>query len=349
MAAKRSGTVYAFAHFATEAACFFWLYRYLTTSALWALVYDVLVFVPQLFLGLYADRHPEWKAGPLGLALMGGVLALSPLLSRILPLDLWRIPLFLILTAGNCMVHVAGAEATARGADGKMGPAGFFVGGGSFGLISGRLLGAAQRDILLLIPLLLLAAAIVLTRRDHDPVRMAKPAEGFRVSSGRGIGTIVTLAFLTVAVRAYIGYAIPTGWIENNAQLVTLYVFMGIGKMLGGVLADHIGARRVSVLSLALALPLLIIGSRHMLISLLGVLLFSMTMAISFGILLSLFPELPGFAFGITTFALSIGTMPAFFLRLPTAGANIAVITVLTAAAIACFSLSTSNNTVKES
>lgn len=348
-AAKRSGWVYAFAHLATETACFFWLYRYLTTNAVWSLAYDVLVFVPQLFFGLYADRHPERKMGPAGLAILCAVMAVSPCLSRVDGSGLWRIPVFLVMTVGNCLVHVAGAEATARDSGGKMGPAGIFVGAGSFGLIAGRLLGAAQREVLLLIPASLLAASFLLALRDYDPVRMAKPAAGFRVSAERGLGTIVTLAFLTVAVRAYIGYAIPTGWVENNVQLVILYVFMGVGKMLGGVLADRFGARRVSVLSLALALPLLIVGSRNMIVSLLGVLLFSMTMAISFGILLSHFPGQPGFAFGVTTFALSVGTMPAFFIRLPGLVWSCVVITVLTAAAIACFALSTSNHIIKES
>lgn len=349
MAAKRSGWVYAFAHFATEVTCFFWMYRYVTADALWALAYDVLAFVPQLFLGMAFDRRPERNPAPTGMVLMGAALAGAPVLFRAFGAGLWRIPLFLCLTLGNCLVHVAGAEATARGAEGKMGPAGIFVGGGSFGLIVGRLLGAADREVLLAVPALLLAAAFALTLRSWEPRRMRQAASGFRAAADRPLWLVTVLVFLTVAVRAYIGYAIPTGWVRTTGQLVTLYVFMGVGKMLGGVLADRFGARRTAVISLVLALPLLIAGSSHMAVSLLGVLLFSMTMAISFGILLSEYPDLPGFAFGITTLALCMGTVPAFFVPPGDGIRNTIVICVLSAVAIVCFALSASDRMRKES
>lgn len=347
MEARKSGWVYAFAHFATEVICFYWLYRYVCKDVWFAIIYDVLAFVPQLFLGWYADNHPEVKIGPIGIGLLFFVAVLSPMIS--LENDnLWRIVFFLILTVGNCFVHVAGAEATTRGANGKMSPSGVFVGAGSFGLIFGRLMGSANIDWMVLVPIVLLVAAFFLTRNDYDPVRMRQEASGFRTASARPMWIIVLLIFLTVAVRAYIGYAIPTAWIQNTSQLVILYVFMGIGKMVGGMIADRIGARRTAVLSLLLALPLLIIGEKNMILSLLGVMLFSMTMSISYGVLLSQFPDIPGFAFGITTLGLSVGTIPAFFILLPGILWNDMIIIVLSVVAIVCFYNSASNTILKE-
>ena len=47
-----------------------------------------------------------------------------------------------------------------------------------------------------------------------------------------------------------------------------------------------------------------------------GVMFFSMTMAITLGILVSKLKQAPGLAFGITTIGLFLGTAPIFFIRL---------------------------------
>ena len=50
-----------------------------------------------------------------------------------------------------------------------------------------------------------------------------------------------------------------------------------------------------------------------MTISVIGVFLFSMTMSITFGMLLSVIKENPGLAFGVTTLGLFLGICPVLF------------------------------------
>ena len=127
---------------------------------------------------------------------------------------------------------------------------------------------------------------------------------------------------------------IPIEWKKTTMQAVALFVFMGVGKMLGGVMADYIGFRKTTYLSLLLALPFLLFGNTIMLLSLVGVMLFSTTMPITVGILVSKYPKNPGFAFGITTVGLFLGVVPAFFIALPTLLAHQIVVLVLSVTAL---------------
>ena len=118
-----------------------------------------------------------------------------------------------------------------------------------------------------------------------------------------------------VVVRSYIGYAIPTAWNKRVWQTIMLFACMGAGKMLGGVLADTLGFRKTTYVSLLLSLPFLLFGNSVMWLSLIGVLLFSMTMPLTVGLLCSRLT--PAFAFGLTTVGLFLGVLPVFFITLP--------------------------------
>ena len=113
------------------------------------------------------------------------------------------------------------------------------------------------------------------------------------------------------------GYGIPTSWNKTVLQNVLLFVFMGLGKALGGILSDTYGIRKVAILSTLLAIPFLCFGDSIMIISLFGVMAFSMTMSITLGILVSVLKKTPGLAFGLTTIGLFLGTLPIFFVKTP--------------------------------
>jgi MFS family permease len=131
-------------------------------------------------------------------------------------------------------------------------------------------------------------------------------------------------------------YAIPIDWNKTELQAIALFFFMGFGKALGGVLADTIGYRKTTYLSLLLALPLLLFGNQAMWVSLIGVMLFSMTMPITVAVLLSKFPRSPGLAFGITTFGLFMGMLPKFFIELNGLWTHRIVTAVLSCLAFIC-------------
>ena len=324
-----SGVMYFYIHFVTEVLCFYTLYTYTgTRSEVWLffLAYDMLAFVPQALIGRFSDRFPKLPLGAAGLIFLAAALLLFQARSgTYLPLT--------VLCLGNCMVHVNGAEVTLRTSGGKLAGSAIFVSGGSFGVVTGRLMGSAGMPdgilfvlALTALPLTLLAQRYIL----NDARPQTEQCRDFRyIKGGAAKGAVIALAVVIVAVRGYMGYGIPTSWNKTLVQLVMLFSFMGTGKALGGIFADRFGFRRTAMVSTALAAPLLMFGDNIMAISLIGVMLFSMTMAITLGLIVSAIPKTPGLAFGWTTIRLFMGTAPAFFFRLRTTAANCIMIAAL--------------------
>lgn len=330
---QRASLMYGFSHFAVEVACFWMINSHFGDSPLWwciAIMYDCLAFVPQLFIGMIADRFPKLKLGPAGLIAIAAAL--------VIPM---QVPAFIFLTIGNCMVHVAGAEYTLRGAEGKAAPSGVFVGMGSFGVFLGRYISSFLPSLSFLPSILILTSLALLLFIPLD--NGEKEASGFDCASDSSKGVVVLLVIVTVIARSYIGYSIPTFWVKSQWQLFLLFAAMGVGKIAGGFLADCFGARRTAVVSLLAALPFLLFGENLIVISLIGVTLFSMTMSISLAILVSLFPDMLGFSFGITTVALFAGSLPSFFIRPSSYNAQCIVVTALTAVAVLAFAFSSKN------
>ncbi len=266
--------------------------------------FDALAFVPQGFIGIIADKFSRFNYGLLGCVMI--------LVSLVIPLD---VPALIILCLGNALSHIGGAQKTLRTSGGKITPASLFVGGGSFGVITGQLLGVIGNNKLIAIPLVLMALCVVLLLLIEKLRSIEEKEWVLDVTTKHSVLVITLLAFAVVATRAYIGYAIPTEWKKSDFQAVLLFVIMGIGKMTGGIFADLIGYYKTALISGVLALPFLLFGNSYMILSLIGVGLFSMTMPITIAILVSKFPDRPCFSFGITTVALFMGTVPAFFIR----------------------------------
>ncbi len=315
------GVLYAFVHFALEVACFSFLFSRLSDDPLWVLLalgYDALAFLPQCLLGALLDRFPKLPAGVIGCVLVMAALLLP-----------WDTAALVVIGIGNALVHIAGAQKTLTSTQGNIAPCGIFVGGGSFGVIAGQLLAKTAFPLYVWVPLVLMAAAlaVVLFVAKYDTTPAV--ATGFSIERDCADDLLVTLMMAVVAARAYIGYAIPTEWNKTVSQTVMLFVSMGIGKMLGGVLADRIGYRKTAAFSLLVGLPFLLCGNRLMWVSLIGVGLFSMTMSLTVGVLVSRFSKMPCFSFGVTTVALFLGTVPAFFVRPTSMTAHVVIVSVL--------------------
>lgn len=331
-----SGAMYFYIHFVTEVICFYSLYTYTgTRSEVWLffLAYDMLAFVPQALIGRFSDRYPKIPLGAAGIIFLAAALILfkasaDPYIS------------LAVLCLGNCMVHVNGAEVTLRTSEGRLAGSAIFVSGGSFGVVTGRLMGSAGCSNTMLFLLALTALPLTVLAQRYIVKSSIPPAQQCRdfryIKRGVAGGAAIALAVVIVAVRGYMGYGIPTSWNKTVIQTVMLFSFMGTGKALGGILADRFGFKRTAMLSAALAAPLLMFGDRIMVISLIGVMLFSMTMAITLGLIVSAIPKTPGLAFGWTTIGLFMGTAPAFFFKFRTIASNCIMIAVLS---IICLAL----------
>lgn len=303
-----SGPLYFAAHFLIEVTSFYILSSYMgiPAAAMIALVYDYLAFVPQGLYGYVSDRIPGLNFGIAGTVLA----ALALVCFR----QGWNPFLTVVLLAvGNGMIHIQGAEVTLHSSGGKMtGPA-LFVAGGSFGLITGKLMSGNAPLWLVMVMTLLILVPVLAAEKYRGQGRVT----GFGYASkGLSTGTVIGLATLVVAVRAYMGYGIPTTWNKTVLQNVALYAFMGTGKALGGILIDRIGIRKTAAVSTLGALPFLLFGDNVMAVSLLGVMLFSMTMAVTLALIVSRIPDRCGLAFGFTTLGLFLGTLPIFFYRI---------------------------------
>lgn len=325
------GIGYAFVHFSVEVASFFLLFSRFGADSRWwvmALLFDALAFLPQSIFGVISDKHPKLNMGVIGCLLM--------IISLIIKNNIFSL---VTVALGNALIHINGAQHTLRGNDGKITPNAIFIGAGSFGVITGQLLGKGDNIFFVVIPLVLLVGSgiiMCIIKKKND---IEKKVAHFNIASDKDIVFIVLCSFFAVAIRGYIAYAIPIEWNKTAIQSVLLFVFMGVGKMAGGILADIIGFRKVTILSLIGGLPFLLAGNTNMVLSLIGVSFFSMTMPVTVAILSSLFPKQTGFAFGITTFGLFVGTAPAFFVLPGTLAAHQITVAVLTLMALPLISV----------
>lgn len=331
-----AGWLYFYIHFVTEVICFFCLTVHVGDSVfVWAFpfVYDALAFVPQSIVGELSDRFPKVRFGSAGILLM----AAAGLMFRLLPCVSPFIPL-IILCIGNVFVHVNGAEVTLRCSCGKLSHSAIFVAGGSFGVITGRVFAQADMPYWLVIIMVLSAlpfSVLAQSYRKKADSENDNPCEKFNYANPKiKPAVIILLAVFVVTVRGYMGYGIPTTWKKTVFQSVVLYFSMGIGKALGGIFSDAFGVKKTAVFSACAALPLILAGDNRMMISLLGVLFFSMTMSITLALLVSVLKHSPGLAFGWTTIGLFLGTVPIFFIRFRTAAAGGIMITVFTALSV---------------
>lgn len=321
------GYLYFYVHFVVEIACFYVLAKVIGNSyLLWMipLFYDAFAFVPQAIIGIISDKYPKFNMGIIGIILLFSSLLLFELT------NLLYISIFL-LAIGNAFLHIDGAEATLKCSNGKMSHSAIFVSGGSFGVITGKLLGKYEYSYLIILFLILSIIPFVLLGNLEKRESLNNKKNKIIKYHNEKINPmlVVLLATTVVIVRGYMGYGIPTGWNKTIFQTILLYVFMGTGKALGGIFIDAFGIKKTSILSVLCAIPFLIFGDQNMTISLFGVMLFSMTMAVTLGLLNSVLKGHSGLAFGYTTIGLFLGTVPIFFIKFDSVLINSIIIVVL--------------------
>ncbi len=307
------GIGYFFVHVLVEIVCFTILSAYFSLNGgiLWAmaLLFDFFAFVIQGPIGDLNHRFNTLDIGSIGVILMlAGVLMITG--SSGFP----NVAGLALLALGNAFLHEAGAISTTVMSGGKLLHSALFVAGGSFGVVTGQFLGGALQipKLWLILPLAVIEVLVLLTNRRWLKQDVGYPVFDLVKHPDRH-SAVCLAAFAVTAVRSFIGYAIPISWKKEVWQSFLLFGMMGLGKALGGYLSDRFGAKRTGVWSTVLCIPFLLFGKDLMLISVFGVFCFSLTMSITFGMLLSVIRESPGSAFGVTTAALFAGLLPVFF------------------------------------
>lgn len=346
-----TGIKFFIVHFCVEIVCFTTLRHHFPDmmSGIFAFAFDMAAFLPQALFGEFMDKHRKIPGGTIGVLMMASGVFISTL-----SVNGMKMTGIIIMALGNAVLHEQGALKTVADGDGKIFPSALFVAGGSFGLVTGQTMGRFGVSLLwLIIPLIITELIIIFAGKidentSYPEFCCVRFKDADPHSSEFPIELIITAAFIVTAVRSFLGYAIPISWKKEVWQDFLLFFVMGIGKAAGGYLADKFGARRTGVISTLISIPFLAIGADNMVISVIGVCLFSMTMCITFEMILSVLPENPGLAFGTTTCALFIGSAPVFFVQ-PEKKTGIVLIIIFSILCSSLIYFTCNNNTKNKS
>ena len=308
---------YTFSHFAVDYLCFWILFGYFSTGrsgtaeqALGFILYNFIAFGLQMVIGSYCDEHRKFPSSALGCVLVLAAVLLSPFVPWV----------SLVITAfGNAFFHVGGGIESLVHSGGKLYRSGIFVSAGALGVVLGTLHGTKIgtsdfNPFLLISPALLGVFCAVICYIANKKYPNLEDCDIKNAANEKiGIWLVLGLALLSVIIRSFGGTAIPMEWKTTMKLGLVSGGAAFLGKFFGGFAADIFGARRTGIVTLLASLPFLIFGSGNMIVSVIGIILFNMTMPITLGICAQRLPKNPGLAFGLTTAALLIGAVPSFF------------------------------------
>jgi MFS transporter, FSR family, fosmidomycin resistance protein len=326
--------VYGAMHGLVDAACFGILFTILRTQIFSEtaivylfLYYNLIAFGLQAGLGFLVDLI---KA-PRAFAIVG--LAITGVASVIFHWQPWGG--VALAGFGNAMFHIGGGSICLRLTPGKASAPGLFVAPGALGVLAGTLLG--KSGFFTAWPFLLAMAALAAaTIGLHSPAMPARP-EALRRQWYRG-EPVLLLILLAVAVRSLVGAVMNFAWKTDTGLLVVLTMALVLGKGLGGLLADRLGWKQTAVASLALSIPLLLLGGTVPALGIAGMLFFNITMPITLAAVGNALPGRPGFAFGLTCLALLLGIVPAFTELRLTLASPVIIVPVIAVSAFAIYS-----------
>jgi hypothetical protein len=312
----------------------------------------------QPIFGYAVDRKPAfpWAVLGIGLTAAGVLLAAAALSVMAAPPKAF----FFVLTAagvlffavGNAVFHAAGGRAAL--ANGKMSWAGIFVSSGALGVAGGAVLArvAGQSFPFAAAPLppLIAACSLFLLRSKKPPDVaggfkrvVAEPDEGkpaarpFDAANRRlPFAFVLTAILLSVVVRAYAG-----GGVRLSLGIIPALLIAGaaaaLGKAAGGFFADKFGARATGTAALAVSLPFVYFSGAHPVFAVLAILFINATMPVTLGACASLLRGYPGLAFGLTAFALVIGSLFIWFLPLSDSAAAFVGVSLTAVSAVLTF------------
>lgn len=299
-------SVYSVSHALVDAACGAVLFGGVSQNkltveyfAFLVALYNVLAFALQPAFGAVVDnlRRP-------------GETAAAGCMLVTLSVFAYRFPLLAVCTAGigNALFHIGGGVIALNLRPQKAAMPGVYVAPGAIGLLLGMLIGKNGYFVSWHFAAALAAAIIVI-------LIIKKPAINY--STERSItynrfGVILFLILSSVAIRALVGFMLNYPWKANTTLLIIFTLAVVMGKAMGGILADRFGWMYVTAAGLLISAFLLSFSGNYPLSAVLGVFLFNLTMPVTLTAVSNMYPGRPGYAFGLTTLALIIGSFPSF-------------------------------------
>ncbi|MCR4950113.1 MAG: hypothetical protein K6A40_02190 [Solobacterium sp.] len=265
-------------------------------------LYNFCAFALQMPFGIAADRLSAYDGGRERTArltvLAGVVLTLAGC--------------FLgpaVLGTGNALFHVGGGMITIRRDDacGFRGRGlGVFVAPGAVGLACGAILADPSKMWLPAAVLVVLVFCVLMEKGQSAGIQSIDPD----VLLSRSVWISAALLSAVVVIRSAASLAMQFPWKSAPYTIILAACASALGKAAGGFVSASLGYRRAAAVSL-LASAVCFIAGANMICGLAGLLFFNMTMPMTLYGLKQKMPSMPGFAFGILTFALFIGYLPA--------------------------------------
>lgn len=279
--------------------------------------YNVLAFLTQPFVGLYADRRPRTlPIFKMSLALlMGGAAATAwfctaPFRPPFLP----YLATFLF-GMGNSLFHVYGGKSVATRTGNDMRHLGIFVSSGAIGLVVGERY--ATLTGLLVTAGLMAVLSYSLTRsctteRSYT-YSLSRPILTHNTFTHRNLSygsatSLFLFVLLIVFIRSFMGRMLPasTGSNASYVLLVGLLAFMG--KFLGGFVGRAMGVWTTLTLAMLTAGLCFLLCGWHTLFPLALTLAINLTMPLTLFLANQQMPHREGFAFGMLAATLIPGT-----------------------------------------
>ena len=278
--------------------------------ALSILLYDIVAFTLQLPIGIALDQLDKNSyAALLSYALVGAGVILS-----LVPIALLEWPAILLLAIGNALFHSAGGLSVLNISQKHAGPSGIFIATGAIGVFLGTQSAQMERLQIAfsLLVLLFLCALITLVVQKVNKKYWNVHNVSFDISE-LSFNTLLAIVLLSlvVALRSYAGMVTAFPWKSEMLLLVLSILGVFAGKALGGVVADRIGFRTTAIFSLIAAATLFVPSWEIPVLGLLGVFFFNFTMSITLASLANILPNAKGTAFGLASFSLAVGALPA--------------------------------------
>lgn len=274
----------------------------LDLSVAMVIAYNLSAFGLQAPLGVLVDKLKAPRES-----------AILACLLLLLSLPFYLNPIFVVFFTGlaNALFHVGGGSISLNISNKKALYPGIFVAPGALGLTLGVLQGlSANIPFTLLLTLLLASLLFIIFSKipKISYIRSKEPQKKINY-----FYLIIIFLLISVSIRSLYGLSAVFSWKTGNFWLITLTIFIVLGKALGGLIADKLGWQKTAIIALAISAPLLAFFPSYPFLAITGAFLFQMTMPIILTALSNLMPGKSATAFGLSVFALALGTLPVYF------------------------------------
>lgn len=284
--------------------------------ALALVAYNLMAFATQILFGYWIDSHKNKYLG------VSGIIFCVILASLVISIGDYNNIAFIFITLfllglSNSMFHVGVGVNVIKSAKGKLTDLGIFISSGTLGVMFGRICALGTEFgteiytlilvvIMLTITLMLVYTSLLMNDSESENKHCVQSIHNIKHKEY----IIVWVTFICIIARSATCWVCADIKINNKWIILSLLAFTG--KFMGGILSDKLGVRNIAIITTLLAITTNIVSYIWSPLALVGVMCTNIMMPITLAVMISVFEDYLGFAFGMTTLALIIGALPTF-------------------------------------